>query len=68
MSEGYSNRIWQCPFFRWDEKSKVHCEGGVVSLPKREYTDYIENYCAHITGWRGCPLARALNLYYERTG
>lgn len=66
MSSGYSSRIWECPFFKWDEKRKVHCEGGKVALPGKEQTEYIEQYCASEQGWRECPLAKALEKYYER--
>lgn len=33
---GYSHRTWACPFYRWDERCKVHCEGGCVAFPDRE--------------------------------
>lgn len=68
MSNGYSSRRYQCPFFKWDECRKVHCEGGVVSLPKGEFTGFVERYCACLSGWKKCPLAVALEAYYDRVG
>lgn len=66
MSSGYSGRRFQCPFFKWDEKKKVHCEGGVVALPVPELRRYMDRYCACLTGWKDCPLARALEEHYDR--
>lgn len=66
MSSGYSSRRFQCPFFTWDEKNKVHCEGGVIALPVPELRRYMDTYCAHMPGWKCCPIAKALNDYYDR--
>lgn len=33
---GYSHKTWACPFFRWDERLCVRCEGGCMSFPDRE--------------------------------
>lgn len=67
MSVGYSNRKWACPFLRWDEKLKVHCEGGGVSLPDREtFSGYVERFCACPDGWRACSIAAALLQYHEK--
>ena len=64
---GYSNRTWACPFFKWDDKRRVICEGGSVSLPKQEFAEYVDQYCADIQGWKNCPIAKSLAKYYERT-
>lgn len=64
---GYSNRTWACPYFKWDGKQKVTCEGGCVSLPKQEFSEFVERFCASPSGWRDCPTAKALTRYYERT-
>lgn len=66
MSTGYSSRNWECPFFKWDKKGAVYCEGGRVTLPPRELNEYIGRYCGSCRGWRDCPQARALTRYYER--
>lgn len=68
MSTGYSSRAWACPFLKWDEKLKVHCEGGCVAFPDRDaYTEYTGRYCANVPGWQDCSLAASLMRYYERT-
>lgn len=33
---GYSHKTWACPFFHWDERLCVRCEGGCMSFPDRE--------------------------------
>ena len=66
---GYSNKTWACPFFKWDEKRKVHCEGGGAGFQDREtYVEYTDRYCASVQGWKSCSLAVALLEYYDRTG
>ena len=68
MSTGYSSRAWACPFFKWDEKGKTHCEGGCMSMPdKKSYSDYADRYCGDIHGWKSCTFAAALLKYYDRT-
>ena len=64
MSSGYSNRIWQCPYFRWDKRQEVHCEGGVCRFDCREtYLGYVREFCSG--EWRRCTLAQALSRQYE---
>lgn len=66
MSTGYSNRVWACPYFRWDEKTAVHCEGGVVRLPDQEsLIAYAEAMCGSVDHWSRCSVARALTQWYE---
>lgn len=69
VAVGYSNRTWACPFFKWDERRKVHCEGGCcASFPDRKTAqEYATRYCASVDGWRACTMAAALLRYYERT-
>ena len=65
---GYSNRTWNCPFFKWDEKMCVHCEGGRISFPDRKASEeYISRYCASVANWNDCSVASNLLRYYERT-
>ena len=33
---GYSNKTFACPFFKWDERLCVHCEGGRVTFPDKD--------------------------------
>ena len=64
---GYSNKTFACPFFKWDERLCVHCEGGRVTFPdKAAAQEYIDRYCA-AQGWQACTVASALLRYYERT-
>ena len=68
MSTGYSSRAWACPYLKWDEKLKVHCEGGCVSFPDRTaYEEYTGRYCANVPGWKSCTLASSMSKFYERT-
>lgn len=69
MSTGYSSRIWVCPFFRWDKRRQVYCEGGTVSLPDLEtFQEFVNTYCAADKGWENCAIAKAMTEYYDRTG
>ena len=64
---GYSHITWTCPFFTWDEKTTIHCEGGKIRFPdaqaKREYA---KAYCARDGTWQECSVAAALMHYYDR--
>lgn len=62
MSQGYSNRVWRCPFFRWDKREEVRCEGGHVRTfqHQRELAAWARRYCGRETGWEACPIARDL--------
>lgn len=64
---GWSNRTWTCPFFKWDERLCVHCEGGRVRFPDgRAAAAYTSRYCASANGWKLCTLAAGLTEFYER--
>ena len=64
---GYSNKTFVCPFFRWDERLRIHCEGGRISFRDRqEAEEYIEHNCGELNRWRECSIARSLLRYYER--
>lgn len=68
MSTGYSSRRWACPFLKWDERLKIHCEGGCAAFPDREtYAEYTARFCACTDGWKRCTLASSMLRYYERT-
>lgn len=62
-------RTWVCPFYKWDERLCVHCEGGGrAAFPDRETAkDYADRYCGSLDGWEKCTLAAARVRYYERT-
>ena len=64
---GYSNKTFVCPFFGWDERLCVHCEGGRLNFRDREAAvDYIDRHCACLGGWQECSLAAALLRQYEK--
>ena len=66
---GYSHKTWSCPFFVWDERMAVHCEGGRLRFPDREaVNEYTDRFCAGDMGWKNCTVARNLLLFYERAG
>lgn len=62
MSMGYSNRVWRCPFFRWDKREEIHCEAGQVRTfhTQRELAAWAREHCGKESGWEACPTARAL--------
>ena len=61
----YTSKTFLCPFYSWDEKMKIHCEGGKVLFKDRESAkEYIDRYCAG--DWRKCTVAGSLLRYYER--
>lgn len=62
MSMGYSNRVWKCPFFRWDKREEIHCEGGHAKVfqHQRELAAWAREHCGKETGWEGCPIAQTL--------
>lgn len=69
MSSGYSTRRWECPFFRWDERRCIHCEGGRMHMQDLEsYRRYVRTYCDNSGGWENCTMARSLMDYYDAMG
>lgn len=67
MSTGYSSKTWACPFFKWDEKQKAHCEGGVVAFAVPEtFDEFTSAYCASVDNWKRCSLAASLVRQYDK--
>ena len=63
----YYAQPYSCPFFRWDEKKKLHCEAGCAVFPSvGALKEYSGAYCANVPGWRKCTLAAHLESLYER--
>ena len=62
MSMGYSNRVWRCPFFRWDKREEIHCEEGHTRVfqHQRELAAWAREHCGRESGWEVCPPAQAL--------
>lgn len=66
----YSRRTWCCPFFMYDEKGTIHCEGGsrFKMKDKEIYASFADKYCGDPKGWRKCPIAHALWKLYDPEG
>ena len=59
-------KTYECPFYRWEERGRVHCEGGTIAFKSRTMRrNYIRNYCANARGWKFCTIAGCLCRYYE---
>jgi len=62
-----THKTWSCPFFVWDERLAIHCEGGRPRFPDYEAAEtYTRAYCANGLGWKRCTLAQNLLEYYRR--
>ncbi len=62
----YHHLYWSCPYYRWDDKRSVHCEGGRIALPGGAAArEYYRSYCCDVAGWRRCTVARAISRHYE---
>ena len=63
----YYHLVWCCPYYNWDARTAVHCEGGRIDLPSGEAArEYFEIYCSSVEGWRRCTVARAITRFYEK--
>lgn len=65
---GYSNKTWVCPFFGWDERLCIHCEGksSVHFFDRAGVEEYADQHCAALDGWEDCSIAQSLLRHYER--
>lgn len=64
---GYSHKTWACPFFGWDERLCIHCEGGCMRFrDRKEAVEFQDSYCASLNGWKDCTVASSVMRYYER--
>lgn len=63
----YSKLYWSCPFYKWDERLKIHCEGNRIAFhDQKGIQDYANQHCASPSGWKNCSIAKSLLEYYER--
>lgn len=68
----YSKKSWACPFYIWDERTCVHCEGNgkrssCITFPDRRALDeYTAQYCTDAKGYKKCSIAINLSKYYDR--
>ena len=62
----YRNEVFACPYYLWESKSAVKCEGGTIRMPDGAAAlDYFWTYCCDVSGWRRCTVARAISRHYE---
>ena len=60
-------RVFECPFFKWEERRRIHCEAGVLDFMSSEaFRDYCDKLCGNNPGWKGCTLAQSLGMEYEK--
>ena len=65
----YWHKKWACPFFKWDERLCVGCEGGKLRFADTEHAlAYMDAHCANMPGWEQCSVAVSLLQYYDRQG
>lgn len=64
----YFPKLFICPYYKWDERLCVHCEGGKISFPDTQSANaYKESFCASSGGWEKCTVSLNLTKYYDRT-
>jgi hypothetical protein len=56
-------KTYACPYFWYEREGNIVCEAGGVKPDLRN--DYINTYCASLTNYTHCTLARTLTLQYE---
>lgn len=61
---------WWCPFFYYDTKEYIACEGGtrVRFESNEQLQEYAHKYCATPNGCYGCSIALTLFAKYEEDG
>ncbi len=60
------HKTWTCPFFLWDGKKEISCEGGRICFhTSHSANDYMNAYCAGGNNWQQCTVAKALLKYYD---
>lgn len=60
-------KTYECPFWRWEKRLCVNCEGGRIEfVDEQAREDYIGRYCASVEGWEACSIAQHLERVYER--
>ena len=60
----YWHKLFECPFYKWNEKRTIGCEGGRITIESKvAFLEFMET-CE--TKWKSCPIARALMNDAER--
>lgn len=62
-------KTYACPFWKWENGLSMSCECCRMDFPDKDTkSDYAQQYCASVEGWKNCSVARALNEFYEKSG
>lgn len=64
----HSRRVWRCPYYRFDEKHAVHCEGGSIFRirDKGIFYKHADMYCSDAKNWEKCQIAECMTKLYEK--
>lgn len=58
-------KTYFCPYYKYDEKRLLRCEAGHLDFYSAEQkSQYIEQYCANLSGYKYCTLASSLEHLY----
>lgn len=61
----YSNRTFECPYYRWSDGLRLRCEGARMDFPTRASINaFTGRYCC--ADWRSCSTAKMLEDHYYR--
>jgi len=64
----YSNKTWICPYYKYDRKLSVTCEGGKVFFPSSEAgRKFTDTYCASF-GYKNCCIAQMIDAFLTKEG
>ena len=59
-------RTWTCPWFVREEKRCVVCRKARLRFSSAgEFDAFCRSYCASVTGWQDCTIARHCEDQYE---
>ena len=64
---GWRNVTWVCPYFHYDEKLLVACEGGtrIKFDDIQTLRQYEDAHCCSMDGYHKCSVAQALEEKYR---
>lgn len=63
----YWHKIWVCPYFIWDDRTKIGCEGKItLKFPdKKSLAEYADRFCCSIDNYPNCPVAKMIEEKYN---
>ena len=64
----HSRRVWRCPYYKFDRKLEVHCEGGSVFrvADRAIFYEHANRYCSNAKHWERCQIAECLTKLYNK--